>query len=1274
MASAAPHVDDDNPWPGLDSYSEAAQKWFHGRDTDSAELLRLIRQSPFVMLYGKSGLGKSSMLKAGVFPALREARFLPVYLRLDYTEGAEPPLQQALNRLLQETQANGIAAPPPEPGEGLWAYLQRRERPLWTADNFPITPVLVFDQFEEVFSRGGSPAHIKAVLDALADLVGDRLTRELVDNPEAMQRLHTQSQRYRVVLSFRSDFLAEVESWQRSASLPKHEALHLKAMTRATAIDAVAKAGAAVLEPGVAEKIVDFVLERDESGGRASEVEPVLLSLCCFQLNNRRQRPARIDAELLGKVGKDILVDFYDEALEGMPPRVSVFIEDNLIQGGRYRSTFPRDEALASGALQARELEALTQRRLLRVDPQGDVPRIELIHDRLVAIVRDAREKRLALARQQAEREQAAKDAEERRQRELWQQTLRSRNRMRWALGALALLAVGLAYFVNDARREADRANEANRIAQAEEARANEQAERASTLAREAEEKAELARQSEEAANLSAAVISVQAAALAREKQRADEQRMRAEAAAQEARDSRNRAEALRLAVEAQSMLAGTREGDDTRAVQQLLASRALLPGPETEAALFEAAVARQHLRRLQPWVIEQPAAVVGLAISPDSRWLAIGHRDGSLSLRPLNDPRAAPQRIAGAHATAAAGASAPFVRTLVFSPDGRWLYSAGADGKLRRWRTQPLQADGAPVDGHDGPVYGLALSADGRQLASAGRDGKVNLWDANSLQLLAKSSRLAPDLPNGSPDPVTPFAVAWRPDVPTQLAVATTRRSAGGAHVAIVDTPSMSLHKDSYRAHSEDTIHVAFSPKGRFAASGSRDNTVRVRDLTRPTGEPGASVRIDGHQGDVWNVAVSPDGRWVASGSADSTVRLWRAGSDEAIGLPFYGHTQGVPAVVFSPDGQWLVSGSLDGTVRQWPVRLAAPPGSIEQAPGGHGSARLLMARDGHLSVGLPADEKAPLHVLDDQRGIAFDLPLPPAPASLPAPAVSCPTSGPVDVSLAGAGPASAVRRPTAMALTRDGAWLALGYADGSVQRWDLAARRLIEPLWRPSGCALRALAWSHDGRRLGVADRAGQLLLLDDSGRLLAAAGSPVLRVLPGAQVLALNADGTRMAVSGLDIERGDRPWLRLLEPGKAGMLEFSGKLQSDSALAFSGDAQWLFSGSRSGKVRLWNARTGQPVSKPLDAHGAEVTAVVALADDSGFASAAPGSFVRSWPTQPGHWAALLCAKLEANPSRKQWREWVAAGIDYRCACPGLPIAADEPGGRPAPSCPRS
>jgi WD40 repeat protein len=175
-----------------------------------------------------------------------------------------------------------------------------------------------------------------------------------------------------------------------------------------------------------------------------------------------------------------------------------------------------------------------------------------------------------------------------------------------------------------------------------------------------------------------------------------------------------------------------------------------------------------------------------------------------------------------------------------------------------------------------------------------------------------------------------------------------------------------------------------------------------------------------------------------------------------------------------------------------------------------------------------------------------------------------------------------------------------------------------------------------------------------------------------MPGARALALSSDGKRIAVSGVSSERGDRPWLRMLDIGKSGELEFSGTLHVDGALAFSRDGQLLFSGNRAGKVRLWNAHTGQPISKPLGAHDAEVVAVVPLDDGSGFVSTASSSFTRSWPAQPQSWPKLMCEKLDSNPSRKQWRDWVSTQIDYRCVCPGLAIAADGPGSSAEQRCP--
>ena len=426
-------------------------------------MLRLIRLSPLVALYGKSGLGKSSMLQAGVFPKLRQERFLPVHMRLDYSEGSrQTPLEQAAARLRDEIDAFGHDAPPLDSGEGLWAYLQRRDRPIWSPDNFPLTPVLVFDQFEEVFSRGGSTEHVKAVLDSIADLVADRLPPALAQDREAARKLNLQSQQYHVVLSFRSDFLADVESWEKRAFLPRRESLHLVAMSRERAIEAVDCAGVAVLTPGMGVQIVDFLLEEDrQSRARMNDVEPVLLSLCCYQLNLRRQPGTKIDAALLDTVGKGILKSFYDEALEGEDKRVSKFIEDNLIQGDRYRSSYPRDGALASGELSLEELTRLEQRRLLRIDPQGGEPRIELIHDRLVSVVREARDARRAEEQRLREQEESEKKVKEALAGEQLATSERERGRLvRWRAAlvlAVLLMAAALVtagYFWHQARLE----------------------------------------------------------------------------------------------------------------------------------------------------------------------------------------------------------------------------------------------------------------------------------------------------------------------------------------------------------------------------------------------------------------------------------------------------------------------------------------------------------------------------------------------------------------------------------------------------------------------------------------------------------------------------------------------------------------------------------------------------------------------------------------------------------------------------------------------------
>jgi hypothetical protein len=146
-------LDADNPWPGLMPFIEAMQAFFHGRDAEAAELLRRVRRERLTILFGQSGLGKTSLLCAGLFPRLRAAD-LPAYIRLDWTTSQISPIGQIKQALAENLAEHGVEGRPSRPEETLWGYFHDEETEFWSRRNRLITPVLVFDQFEEIFTLG----------------------------------------------------------------------------------------------------------------------------------------------------------------------------------------------------------------------------------------------------------------------------------------------------------------------------------------------------------------------------------------------------------------------------------------------------------------------------------------------------------------------------------------------------------------------------------------------------------------------------------------------------------------------------------------------------------------------------------------------------------------------------------------------------------------------------------------------------------------------------------------------------------------------------------------------------------------------------------------------------------------------------------------------------------------------------------------------------------------------------------------------------------------
>jgi Novel STAND NTPase 1 len=136
-------LDRDNPWPGLASYDESSFSFFSGRTAESAELFRRILDEPITVLFGKSGLGKTSLLRAGVFPRVRDRDLLPILIRLQLRAGADPLTTQVQRTLFDELRSQGIEHPGIRDGESLWEYLHRARLEFWTPQNRLVRPVFV---------------------------------------------------------------------------------------------------------------------------------------------------------------------------------------------------------------------------------------------------------------------------------------------------------------------------------------------------------------------------------------------------------------------------------------------------------------------------------------------------------------------------------------------------------------------------------------------------------------------------------------------------------------------------------------------------------------------------------------------------------------------------------------------------------------------------------------------------------------------------------------------------------------------------------------------------------------------------------------------------------------------------------------------------------------------------------------------------------------------------------------------------------------------------
>lgn len=1120
------------PYPGMRAFAEKEAALFFGREQEVEELLGRLRNGVReIYVIGPSGSGKSSLVVAGLVPALRRApelaggRFLVRTLR----PGAEPvaALAGALEGAEEEPKGQGWAKAAVE------RLLARR------ADGDRL--LLVVDQLEELFTPAAR---------------GERAAFE-----KALGELRQEAQ-VAVVLTLRADFygaLMESTLWGEQQGPSRLEVVPLRGEKLQEAIEKPAREQGVFFEPVLVERLLQEV---EQEPGPLPLLQDLLLVLwhrrirCLVRLAEYKAMSEN------GQSGLAItLRRRADAAVDELSPRrreIASRVLLRLVQFGEDGVSTRRQQqraALAMAHESAEEIDAvighLADERLVTTSGGGEgepEARIDLAHEallkawpRLAEWIQSRSEdeqRRRVLEGKAAEWVTAGRgtarvlDADELREQRGWLSDDKAR-----ALGvsedALALLA----------RSEAEQAAQA---------------------AREAAQKRRLRRWKAAALGVLIVALGV-ASTLAVRAQRSSD-----EAKRQLARNHVELGHAL------------LRDGHAAKAVPYFVAAREAGLDNKELRMLFRWASRGVPLHRLEhegrvtavAWseggllataslgVVRVWEASSGKSLPPllkhAGKVTAVAWSKEGLLVTASDDGSARVWEVASGKWKPLIGLTGK-VGAVAWSSDGKHVVTASVDGMAQVWDA----ASGAkllpPLQYNDAAA--VALSTDGSRLAIVSNDGTARVWDiASRAEVTPKpptygamviAMALSPDGKRAamasSDGTVRVWEVATGKEVTRPLehrklvtAVAWSRdgllATASVDGMARVWDTATGSEVTPPLAHLGTINAVAWSPDGKHVLTGSVDGTARVWDVAPPLALTHEYVR---------EVAWSGDGR-LATANMHGDTRVWDvARGIELTSKPLTHSRSEVTALSWGPDGARLATVSADGTARVWDVarETEVTPKMLKMLTRNDAFTTVAWSRDWQHVAAISRNGRVRVWKVASEA--AVELPI---------------LKGEVK----------------ALAWSLDGTRVAITSKDGTSQVWNTATGN-NETFRLKQTTDVTVAKWSPDVARVATVSKDGTTQILDAAG------GSPVtLHYKLMVKALAWSHDGSRVATA-----TGN--WTAQVWDAKTGDTVTPWLLHGEEviAVAWSPDEQPLLVATASvdRTARVWSATTGRAVSPPLN-----------------------------------------------------------------------------------------
>jgi WD40 repeat protein/serine/threonine protein kinase/DNA-binding SARP family transcriptional activator len=868
----------ENPYKGLRAFGETDAADFYGRDALVGELARALVDRRLVAVVGPSGIGKSSVIKAGLVPSLRRGAVpgSEQWLVTDMFPGSYPyeELAAALLRVAVERPDDLV-----EELERDELGIRRVMKRILPAET---ELLLVVDQFEELFTLTAEETR-RRFLAGLTMLAADPRSR------------------VRVLVTLRADFLDHPLRYPEFGALLGAGMVPVAAPSEdelAAAIERPARRVGVRYEPGLVSQIIADV--RDQPGA---------LPLLQYALTELFAARTSDTLTLEGYVATGGVVGALGRRAEGLYARLrptaqaacrQVFVRlvsvDPTAQDTRRRVSRRelRQLELDPDAV-AEILARYGEHRLLSFDrePLTRTPTVEVAHeailsqwDRLRGWIDERREGLLVhrrLVEAVAEWQDAGRDPA----------YLPHENRLvqfeAWAGATDLALTAGERGLLAEARATADTA-----------ARRRARRWRATLVG---------------FALLAAAASVLATFALVLRNEERDHARLataRQLAASAEANLDVDPERSILLAIEAAET---TRRHDGTVL-------------PEAEQALHDA-LATSRVLTAVPGVGRRTGIGHVVALAPDASRFVAADLGKTASIR---DGKTASIRDAhtGAKLVTLAGHTGE-VLAVAYSPNGRLVATGSADGTARLWNA----VTGDPVHVlrvHRGGVFATRFSADGTRLATLGADRAVRVWDV-------RPGRKLQSFPGAHQR--TDAGVAWGEGVAfvgrDRIAVSPWAR--GSAHSPVVakvfDISSgnlVAVVKDP--AGATEIVDLDVSPDGTLLVAGSADNG-QLQLYRLPSGRQ-LDV-VDAHGATVLDVEFSRDGRRVATGGVDGLAKIWDVVSHGKLSeaLTLRGHTNPVGSVSFNRTGIRLATwGQISGEARVWDVSPAGR-GEVLTLPG---------------------------------------------------------------------------------------------------------------------------------------------------------------------------------------------------------------------------------------------------------------------------------------------------------------------------------------------------